>query len=649
MPVFELQANGKTYEVDAPDMQSAASAFTPQPQQKPQAKPNSLLDAVRSAPGGIAKGFAAIAGLPGDIAAFGRNAGRAPEPEPTTLLGKIERMTRLPTSGGISNAIGGYYEPQTPAGRITENIASFAPAALMPGSLPMRAARMLVPGATSELAGQATAGTSAEPYARIGGALIGTGGLAAGPAIARTGARVANRAVNAVSGREFLDPEAIARERLQASIGREGGVPALQQNVNDWGASGASNPSLIDVTGNNTRRLVRAAASGSTGDAQNIAGRYADEIAGNIQDRSSGLVRGLTPGRQNTAEATAQGLEDARRQAAQVDYAPAYEAPIDVTPEMVSALSGSEGRAAIGRALRAASSRRNVKQIEELQSLLSVVSAPTSGVGAHIGRTHLIENALKDISAGSVDRVRIAMGRTGEALNQNPATRDIAGGYFDRTRDIDTALEQAPNLQPARAAYRNSSQQIEAVGTGQGAMTAPSAEYVPAVNAMTPQARAAAQIGHRQALLDAIERPAQGSTGTLNRIATSQQQGENLGATFGQPAADRLRAGIGNEIGRLRNARFVSPNTGSQTALRADELGLVDAIPTSRLGILSHAVTALRNGLTLTDAQRAAIVRLGTSERDLRSFMRAMPRQQPNRIAAQVLLSTQGAQARRAQ
>lgn len=615
-----------------------------------QQRSNRLIDVLRSIPGGLAKGAAGVAGLPGDLASLNREPQTGLE---NSLLGRLERAINpanvLPSgqqiSEGIGQAVGGYYKPQTTEGQYAETISEFAPLALAPGGALRRAASVLVPGALSEAAGQWKQGTPAEPYARLGGAILGTGGVAAAPAIGRIGSRMLNRGIAAAGGKEFLNPDIIARERLAAAVNREGGTPALQQNVQNWAASGASDPALLDVTGNNTGRLLRAAASGTTGEAQNIATQYAKRIAGNLQDRAAGLTRALTPGRSNSAASEAKRLEDLRGNLASTDYPPAYAEPAVITRELVSALQGREGRAAISRAMAAASANRDTTRLGELQALWKVASE--HGADAARGgnlRLSIMADALAKVSAGTVDRVRIAMRGIGQNLSSGPKpAKDIARGYFRRVEDIDSALDQTPGLLPARQQYRDLSQQIEAVDTGLGAMNTPSVDYRAASRAMNPEALAAAQIGHRQALLDAIERPAAGATGALNRISTGTQQGENLGASFGPDVAGRYRAGIGNEMSRLEKGRFISPNTGSQTALRADELALVDAIPTSKIGILTTAVNALRNGLTLTDAQRASIVRLGTDERMLASFMRAMPKASPQHVAVKLLLSSQAA------
>lgn len=72
------------------------------------------------------------------------------------------------------------YEPQTTAGEYAQTIGEFIPATAATGgiaAIPMYAG---VAGAASELGGQLTEGTKAEPYARLAGAILGPMGLAGG-------------------------------------------------------------------------------------------------------------------------------------------------------------------------------------------------------------------------------------------------------------------------------------------------------------------------------------------------------------------------------------------------------------------------------------------------------------------------------------
>lgn len=152
-----------------------------------------------------------------------------------------------------------------------------------------------------------------------------------------------------------------------------------------------------------------------------------------------------------------------------------------------------------------------------------------------------------------------------------------------------------------------------AIEAGRGVMSRPADEHAAAM-ARAADRRSLAQIGAARELEASIERPAEGATGVLNRIANSNRSERNLAATFGdQPAAD-YRTAIGNAVEKTQNARFINPNTGAQTAGRLADETLVENIPTSKIGLVKAIISKVRNGVTLTDAERGALVRLATGE-----------------------------------
>lgn len=200
MPTYEIDGpDGKTYEIDGPPgatrdqiiakVQAGLGASQAAPQPQPE-KPGWLADSIRAIPGGLAKGVAGVVGLPGDVRGLMDQGadwamGKLGVPASQIEAGRNKRESiplQAATSSGLNSAIstpfGGYYKPQTTAGKYAETISSFAPSALAPGSALARVSRVAVPGAASEAAGQAAEGTGYEGLARAGGALAG--GLAVG-------------------------------------------------------------------------------------------------------------------------------------------------------------------------------------------------------------------------------------------------------------------------------------------------------------------------------------------------------------------------------------------------------------------------------------------------------------------------------------
>lgn len=190
MPTFELSANGKTFEIEAPDQGAAVSAF----QQMQASQPSMTEDIAKSAGIGLAKGTIGVGGAGGDVRGMlskatdylGGKAGLSPETLETVkdVASRVAKATPAraiaegPTSAQIQSQVEGvtgeFYKPQTRAGKYAERAAEFVPGSLIgPGGVGRNAVMGVSAGLGSEAAGQLTEGTKAEPYARIVGALAG--------------------------------------------------------------------------------------------------------------------------------------------------------------------------------------------------------------------------------------------------------------------------------------------------------------------------------------------------------------------------------------------------------------------------------------------------------------------------------------------
>lgn len=162
----------------------------PQMQPQPAKPPSMLMDAIKSAGTGLAKGAIGIAGFPGDLSniASGTSdyiASMLMSPEKyqrgKAMIEASKSGLRQPSTSDIQSNVEGitgeFYKPQTTAGEYAQTIGEFAPGMAMgggTGSLTRRVmTNVVAPAVTSETAGQATKGTAFEPYARVAGAMAG--------------------------------------------------------------------------------------------------------------------------------------------------------------------------------------------------------------------------------------------------------------------------------------------------------------------------------------------------------------------------------------------------------------------------------------------------------------------------------------------
>jgi hypothetical protein len=138
---------------------------------------------VKAAGEGLASGVSGLVGLPGDLI----NLKNLAVQKGAKFIGDrvgVEvgppKQSVLPTARGtkdfIEQNVLSPYKPQTTAEEYVRTFAEFAPgAAVGPGGPLARLMQVAVPAAASETAGQYTKGGAAEPYARLGGGLLGAG------------------------------------------------------------------------------------------------------------------------------------------------------------------------------------------------------------------------------------------------------------------------------------------------------------------------------------------------------------------------------------------------------------------------------------------------------------------------------------------
>lgn len=147
-----------------------------------------MADILKSAGAGFGRGAVAALGMVGDAQEMVGNAsaglagmlGAGPAAQEMMRRGvTIPGVTswNAPTTERIRATVDPGkaldYEPQSTAGSYARTMGEFAPGAVVPGGIARKAASVIVPAIASETAGQATEGSSAEPYARFAGALAG--------------------------------------------------------------------------------------------------------------------------------------------------------------------------------------------------------------------------------------------------------------------------------------------------------------------------------------------------------------------------------------------------------------------------------------------------------------------------------------------
>jgi len=264
MARFEISIPGSgRYEVTAPDEQTAYSALQSQLSNSPPPAQQVGIaeDVAKGAASGLGKGVASIPGALGDIQELSRMGGRAMgfEPPQRSILDGLASslgMNKLPTSEDTVNAAAKYVpginrEAQTVPGKFANTVGSFLPGAVLGGEASLASAGRnamrlgVIPGATSELAGQAFEGTPQEGIARAVGAI---GGIA--------GRNIPGRIVSPIQQRPELAGAVsiLENEGIPLTAGQRTGNKALQ-----WAEAAAADVPLSGTSADNIHAAQGAA------------------------------------------------------------------------------------------------------------------------------------------------------------------------------------------------------------------------------------------------------------------------------------------------------------------------------------------------------------------------------------------------------
>jgi hypothetical protein len=236
------------------------------------------------------------------------------ETEPSTFGSENvnKHLMRLAQMAGADTS-----PPTTRMGRAAENVSSFLPGAAAfgagsAGQVPGALVRYgLIPGATSEAAGQLTEGTAAEPYARVAGAML--------PQTVGAGFSAAENALNPVnrSMQGLTQPQSSAAQMLldqSRSAGAPLTVPEAVQQTTGSGTRLGDLQRVVEQSpqGAATMRPFFAQRPSQT---ETLATNTLDQIAGVPADPYE-----VAPRVQSAANQTMQSADTARTQAVNPYY-----------------------------------------------------------------------------------------------------------------------------------------------------------------------------------------------------------------------------------------------------------------------------------------------------------------------------------------
>ncbi|MGL4975983.1 MAG: hypothetical protein ACRC56_11865 [Bosea sp. (in: a-proteobacteria)] len=476
-------------------------------------------------------------------------------------------------------------------------------------------------GAGAGAAGGAAWGLGDDTVAESAG--WGAAGGAAAPMVAR-GLGAAANGVRRLFRNPGVTPEQTAARQLAPRL-----RPDAQAMMNEAASLGSDPPALLDVLRNSGRRRVRAASSAGD-EAQELALSYRDGVRSQAPDRAQRIAERMT-GRPVNLDALRSAADDNVRAVDNANYPSLMGERLRVTPEMVESLRSPDAQDAIRAARRVAELSGRQDDVASMNSILEAVRT---------GRVSLLDDM--QMSASGLEQIYRSLRDTASGLSANPATRSVGSAMSGVRSQFDAELlTQSPAIRGARAMSQEARSARDALDTGTRALS-PSVwpqELAAEVAQMRPSAQLAARQGAQGQLQQQI---GQNPTAAIRDMASRPNTAARLGA-LGAPS--NAMAGMARvEARRLAGADFVSPNTGSQTQLRATDLDSLGGIPVTPMGWATKlADFAFRRGQALTDAELTAIVRMGVKPADLAELQRLAARA-PDRVPA-MIQSLIGAQA----
>lgn len=343
--------------------------------------------------------------------------------------------------------------------------------------------------------------------------------------------------------------EGRAAQRLVNSIEDRPAAVTEYQRLNALGLQ----PSVMDVGGGTTERLVRTAA-GPAGPAANAAVENYVTRAAQLKPEVVAATRRLSPV-EETAEQYAETIGTRRDRLASQEYAEPYAAPVELTDDAIRALRGPQGQAAIDRAIATeqAFPDFNPDLIAELQSLkVADLNARPTVTGRALDS---VRRNLRDMSSN--------------AMRGDDPNRALGAAMAQRVEGVDTALDSAPGLTQARANFRDLSQQVDLLQPGAVNIFDDPANFARQVADLSPQAREAALVRVRQDITDQLGRQRDAGTGTIDNLRQAQWSQQNLATLIGPERARQYIDELTARVQQTQRAGRVSPNTNSQTFGRA--------------------------------------------------------------------------------
>lgn len=563
---------------------------------------------------GANEGIASIIGGPFDLVNRGLRGIGVPIPE-GSVAGAVQR--------GINSIVGEPPKPENGAERFARGAGRGvvdAAAVLAPAAAVSRVAQA---GSTTANVGRALA---SQPALQTAAGAVGSGtaeatdsevaglGATVGTALVPSAVVGATRAAGSLLGRAGLavglgDSEATAVRAITKALADDGLTPQqVAQRLADWQAAGAKPEALFDLGGENTRRLARTAAGRSGPGTERAveflaerqgaqAARVAEDVAANLGQDASDYHTALK--RLNATR--------------QKEAAPLYEAAFNETlaPEQFGQvarfMADPIGQEAMQRGLR-------VIDLEHLAAGSKFDPAAYGVVRGEGGKWVAAEGETPNMRL--LDAVKRGFDEIVEDFRDKTTGRLVLNQYGKavngaRAAYRDSLAEISPTYRAALESWAGPSQSMDALARGRELFKLRDGSAADAVlsNIRNPSDAEYFRLGVAQAIGDKVAGARDGAD-AVKRIFGSMKERALLRSVFPDSASfAAFENAMRREAAMFKNGQFVSPRTGSQTALREMDAGDFGAAATqvagAALGVSGQSPGAALRQISINTLARA--------------------------------------------
>lgn len=432
-------------------------------------------------------------------------------------------------------AFGQDYVPQTEPGRYGRAIGRMAPNALIPGGPVARAANVLAPAIGGETARYAAERSGVGPQGQAAAEMAGqvVGGVVAG-------------------FRPAPDPRPVQRPEIDKFRSISKADPAvMRQQAAEYRAAGID-PTLVDVSGDAGRGVIRDVAGRMDGSRQAVTDFYDTRTAA-LPGRIGRQAREVISQDPRNPLQIQADLGASRSAAGDTAFSAVRDERFTLNPDAVQALRSPDGRAAIDAAAK--------------MSLNSLDPAERA-IGAELNRlsVEMLDSPNTPITVGMAQQISKSLLDAGDAAHRSGSGRagSLLSGLGRALRD--DARTKVPGYDAALKQWEYDSRLMSAAETGGDFLKRDTDEFAAALAGMGPEEQMLARATARRALEARAGESIGAAPGLARTVAMAPEQQARNALLLGPGDAATLQNNLYRESMAVRNAGDVAPRTGAKTA-----------------------------------------------------------------------------------